>query len=69
MIWYDFLLNQDKSVIFREVQQAVWHVAGIMEHLCDTDLYLLATYNGKIMLLIKKLKAAFKIMIIWHMML
>jgi hypothetical protein len=47
MIWYDFLLNQDKSVMFREVSQAVLNVAGIMAHLCDIDLYLLtlSTYN------------------------
>jgi len=40
MVCSDFLLNQEKFVMFREVQQAALHIAGIVEHLCDTDLYL-----------------------------
>jgi hypothetical protein len=50
MVCGDFLLNQEKFVMFREVQQAALHIAGIVEHLCDdTDLYLhtLSTYTKK----------------------
>jgi len=67
----DFLLNQEKFVMFREVQQAALHIAGIMEHLCDTDLYshTLSTYNKNKNAIYKELKRAFKILIGWDMML
>jgi hypothetical protein len=40
MVCSDLLLNQEKFVMFREVQQAALHIAGFMEHLCDIDRYL-----------------------------
>jgi len=40
MVCSDFLLNQEKFIMFRAVQQAALDIAGIMEHLCDIDLYL-----------------------------
>jgi len=65
MVCSDFLLNQEKFVMFVEVQQAALHIAGIMEHLCDIDLYLhtLSTYTKKKNAVYKELKRAFKIMI------
>jgi hypothetical protein len=59
----DFLLNQEKFVMFREVEQAALYIAGIMEHLCDIDLYLhtLSTYIEKRILFIKSLKQLSKL--------
>jgi hypothetical protein len=63
MVCSDFLLNHEKFVMFREVQQAALHVAGLMEHLCDIDLYshTLSTYTKKIMVFIKSLKQLSKL--------
>jgi hypothetical protein len=49
--------------MFREVQQAVLHIAGIMEHLCDIDLHLhtLSKYIKKRMLFTKSLKQLSKL--------
>jgi hypothetical protein len=63
MVCSDFLLNQEKFVMFREVQQAALHIAGITEHLCDIDLYLrtVSAYTKKRMLFIKSLKQLSKL--------
>jgi hypothetical protein len=49
--------------MFREVQQAALHRAGIMEHLCDIDpsLLTLSVYNIIRKILIKSLKQLSKL--------
>jgi hypothetical protein len=58
----DFLLNQEKFVMFREVRQAALHIAGIMEHLCDIDLYSHTVSTYAIYAIYKELKTTSKVM-------